>query len=525
MLGALSGVAKRLAITMAPADFTSEDGAAKLVALLSTRFGGQSGAKSMAAYNGLHRCVRRGQPMEEYLVMFDEAALRCDEEGCPITNATKAHIVLNQANLTDNEQAMAMTMANKGSVNTVKYEDMTGALLTLFGDEAKTGTVALVALPAGGRVPRPPRRAPGGGNGVPAGTSLCWYCNKTGHIRKDCHLKAKHQRERGVPDGGAVDVGSVGAEIIHMVVLAGTTAPTWSTPVGEAILDPGAKATVAGKEWVVSFVEALSASERNRVTSAPTDTLVKFGAGPHVAAVARVVLLVCLGPGRFLVRVLVVPGGLPLLISRPTLTSLGANMDFVNHVLHLPTAPSRCPFLPSATTSSTPWAPRRRRRLNPMPWWCGRFFRLSRCPGGWGRQETPTTIRPGRSTRRGVPPSRRWSQLRARTGSWCLRRRRAPWRPRRCMPAFRRWRRNVASCTFSTAMRQQIRSVPSCVSGGGVIRRSLRLCARRWRPAVCATCSAADRVTPLCPCPPRARSTRPWRRISCPVRGPARCCT
>lgn len=223
MLGALSGVAMRLATTMAPADVTSEDGAAKPVALLSTRFGGQSGAKSMAAYNGLHRCVRRGQPMEEYLVMFDEAALGCDEEGCPITNATKAPIVLNQANLSDNEQAMSMKMANKGSVNTVTYEDMTGALLTLFGDKFKTGTVALVALPAGGRVLRPPLRAPGDGNSVPAGTSLCWYCEKTWHIRKDCHLKAKHQREREVPDGGAVDVGSAGAEVIHMVVLAGTT--------------------------------------------------------------------------------------------------------------------------------------------------------------------------------------------------------------------------------------------------------------------------------------------------------------
>jgi len=55
-----------------------------------------------------------------------------------------------------------------------------------------------------------------------------------------------------------------------------------------------------------------------------------------VAAVERVVLPVFLGPGRFLVRVLVVPGGFPMLISRPTLTSLGANLEFFNHVLHLP---------------------------------------------------------------------------------------------------------------------------------------------------------------------------------------------
>ena len=87
---------------------------------------------------------------------------------------------------------------------------------------------------------------------------------------------------------------------------------------------------------MVSFVAALWASERNRVTYAPTDTLFKFGAGPDVAAVERVVLPVFLGPGRFLVRVLVVPGGFPMLISRPTLTSLGANLEFFNHVLHLP---------------------------------------------------------------------------------------------------------------------------------------------------------------------------------------------
>jgi len=45
-----------------------------------------------------------------------------------------------------------------------------------------------------------------------------------------------------------------------MVVFAGTSGPSWLTPVGEAILDPGATATVAGSDWVGSFVAALPAS-------------------------------------------------------------------------------------------------------------------------------------------------------------------------------------------------------------------------------------------------------------------------
>jgi len=159
----------------------------------------------MAAYNGLHRCIRRGQPMEVYLVMFDEAALRCWDEGCPINDATKAHIVLSQANLTDSEQALAMTMANKGTADAVTYEDMTSSLLMLFGDKVKSGNVAVVAQPAPGRIPRVPRRVPVGGHAAPAGAWRCCYCNKEGHVRNDCQLKAKHLRERGAPDGAGKD--------------------------------------------------------------------------------------------------------------------------------------------------------------------------------------------------------------------------------------------------------------------------------------------------------------------------------
>lgn len=61
MLTSLADVAVRIALTMPKSYFVSVDGAAKLMALLGTRFGGQSGAKTMSAYNGLHRLTSRPQ--------------------------------------------------------------------------------------------------------------------------------------------------------------------------------------------------------------------------------------------------------------------------------------------------------------------------------------------------------------------------------------------------------------------------------------------------------------------------------
>lgn len=132
-VASLTGVAKRLALTMPEDDLFTDTGVASLLTLLESRFGGTTGTTSMAAYSGMRACVRGGQTMDEYLVAFDESVAMCEEAHCPLDDMTKTNVVLHQANLSDMERTMAIATATKSPGIDVKYTDMTAALLTLYG--------------------------------------------------------------------------------------------------------------------------------------------------------------------------------------------------------------------------------------------------------------------------------------------------------------------------------------------------------------------------------------------------------
>lgn len=113
-------------------------------------------------------------------------------------DATAANMFLAEDGLSDNEQALAMTTANKGTGEMVSYEDMTISLLKLFGDRALQKSVALVAQhPLRAARLRPQPHLPSPPIGAAGAVSICGFCNKLGHARKDCPLNAKHRKEWG----------------------------------------------------------------------------------------------------------------------------------------------------------------------------------------------------------------------------------------------------------------------------------------------------------------------------------------
>lgn len=118
--------------------------------------------------------------------------------------------------------------------------------------------------------------------------------------------------------------GSAREEDFDLAVLAGTTGSSWDAPVGHVIVDYGANATVAGEDWVASFIGAVTAEERASIHRIPASAVLMFGARGQVAVHEELVIPLLMGPQRVFFRALVLPGGLPLLLSSALLTSLGA---------------------------------------------------------------------------------------------------------------------------------------------------------------------------------------------------------
>lgn len=112
-----------------------------------------------------------------------------------------------------------------------------------------------------------------------------------------------------------------------------STTPARTGAVGMAIIDPGATASVVGASVPAAFITAMSEVDLPCVSRAPSHSSLTFGAGAPVPVNESLVLPDHLCSRRILVRALFVPGELPLLLSRPSLTLLQAAVEFSPHFL------------------------------------------------------------------------------------------------------------------------------------------------------------------------------------------------
>lgn len=347
MLASLTGEAKRLAGTISTESFFQDNGEDLLLALLEDRFCGTPGTSSVSAFEALHACLRRDSPMVDYLTSSDEAIAQCTEAGLALDNTMWAHLLLKQAGLSELERSLVISTAGKPGGGDMQFKHVSNTLMVLFPNKGRSGGAALMTETVGNAASPSARGGanrrrtdtgmPSGGAAPEGGVATCWYCSKNALVKNDCRLRARHLKERGIvlPAEQSSKDAKDRADVIHRVVLAGTTGTGWNSPVGRLILDPGATATVADEAWAASFLAALPPLERAGVSRLPSDPRLKFGNGEYVSTLENLNVTLLIGAARYMVRVHVLPGSLPLLVIRPTFSSIGAIVDFKRHVLRI----------------------------------------------------------------------------------------------------------------------------------------------------------------------------------------------
>jgi len=126
------------------------------------------------------------------------------------------------------------------------------------------------------------------------------------------------------PDKGAL----VAQEVAHVVYAASPAAGAqMRARTGDVILDIGATATLAGAEWVASYVARLPPGTRARIISVVEAAVFTLIDGNTKRAYERVTLPLLVGGETSYVRTWVVAGHLPMLLCRATITSLGVVLD------------------------------------------------------------------------------------------------------------------------------------------------------------------------------------------------------
>jgi len=182
-----------------------------------------------------------------------------------------------------------------------------------------------------------------------SGPVVCWHCQKPGHVRFHCPARQAGVVAAGRPASAsppvadsvapgsallasAVGVPPAGPPASHQVLVCTSVVgeqvlAAGAVPVGVAIIDPGATATLVGADWLRAYLGALPQRMRRQAVRRPASVLFRFGDDRTTLADSHWFIPVLLGGTVRLLGTHVIPGPLPLLISRPSLRAAQAVLD------------------------------------------------------------------------------------------------------------------------------------------------------------------------------------------------------
>ena len=101
-----------------------------------------------------------------------------------------------------------------------------------------------------------------------------------------------------------------------------------NTNVDIMIVDSGTTKTVAGKEWINSYIESLPEEERSFVKSKPEERYFRFGNSVRYPSKEEVKIHIKLGKLDTELNVSIVKAKIPLLLGKPDLKRLGFTINF-----------------------------------------------------------------------------------------------------------------------------------------------------------------------------------------------------
>lgn len=275
---ALIGHAEREGYNITSSVLHSLEGAECLLAHLHSRFGGSRLDDKHTTIQEIHSCQCGQALMEDYLTRLDSAVRACERADFGVTQELLALQVLQQANLTQDQATVVMLTVKSDALNrgVVTYQEMQASLTLLHRQRAKaragTGSVASVTLTVAEHralVAAAGRTQPGSTplNTGDSSKAKCWHCKEVGHLRRNCPARVRQ------PSGGEgpADAPNEERALITSCQVRSALVCVSDCVTGQAVIDPGATATVAGQNRVRAYKAALKPIERETLLTEVAD--------------------------------------------------------------------------------------------------------------------------------------------------------------------------------------------------------------------------------------------------------------
>ena len=342
----------------------SSGGALALLDHLAVSFDAPPAIKLSRATEELYACVRGVGTVAAYLLKFRTAVTRCSAAGAPLPAPYLAGLLLHNAGISHEQQVIVQVTAAATAREPAapSVAELAAALDLLHGPVASAAaglaTVTLTEAEHSALLAAVLYRARSGGPPV------SWNYHKPGHVRFHCPDRptsaasvapalsapfapsdptsatslapaaAARPHLAMVTTASATSSPSRAPAPCHRVLVCHATASaavlTAATcPVGDAIVDLGATSKVAGAAWLRDYLAALSPALRASAVERSASVLFRFGDARRTLADRHWVIPICLGGQLERLGDNVVPGNIPLLLSRPALRAAMAVLDLV----------------------------------------------------------------------------------------------------------------------------------------------------------------------------------------------------
>jgi len=354
-----------------------------------------------------------------YAIRFRSAVARCARAGVPLPEAYLGGLLLRHSGLSHAQQVLVQATAAHTALAPAAptVVEIAAALDHLHGHAVATAppAMATTTLTTDEHQALLSEDQDRGSAAGWSGPVVCWHCQKPGHVR--FHIPA---RQAGVvavglpasaspPVADSVAPGSAllaSAEGVppvpppagHRVLVCTSVVgeqvlAAGAVPVGVAIIDPGATARLVGADWLRAYLGALPQRMRRQTVRRRASVLFRFGDDRTNLTDSHWVIPVLLGGTVRLLGTHVIPGPLPLLLSRPSLRAAQDVLDLDADSLWLKDRHVSVALVVDSTGHLTLslLPPREHEALAASPRRAARTLR-----GGWGRPG-PT---PARALRR-----------------------------------------------------------------------------------------------------------------------------
>ena len=344
---------KEVALELTTAELSGEDGLDLLIDKLKASFGKEGNDRAIELYSRFENLTRGNSLMSDYIQKFQTAYHQITNFDMKLPTAVLACKLLNGANLDDKERKMVLAATSE-----LEYDKMKASLRRIFNTVAtdlpqKTTDVkeeptfmthpedvetsALVTRRKAnykhqsGNWRKPLKQKttdretnPLDSSGRP---SRCAVCGSIFHWARDCTEKEEKNElhsdaKRPKPDDDQDVFLTIACDLTFL-----------KTCFSKAIVDTACTKTVASYRWVNDYVDRLDQNLRKLIKKEKSDIQIVFGDNGVVQSHFTVTLPVQFGELRCFLKIEVIDGFLPLLLSLRTIENAGFIFDARRRVI------------------------------------------------------------------------------------------------------------------------------------------------------------------------------------------------